>query len=71
MITAFTKSKLHKRGIGGSLAVAGGIIRGISGQKSDVLNNTDISLQSGPHDLNETHLGTLVTTLPGLINSQS
>lgn len=67
MITAFTKNKLHKRGIGGSLAVAGGILRGVSGRKNDVLHNTTISVQSGSHDLNEDHLGTLVTTLPGLI----
>jgi len=69
MVTDYTKSKLHKRGIGGSLAVAGGILKGISASNGDVLSPTQISLKcDNPHiDINKAHIGTLVTTLPGLI----
>ncbi len=67
MITDYTKSKIHRRGIGGSLAVAGGILRGIRGQDGDVLQTTPISLQSERYQFRENHLGTLVTTLSGLI----
>lgn len=69
MVTDYTKSKLHRKGIGGSMAVAGGILKGISGGGSDVMHLTPIKLRSadGVVDKQEQHLGTLLTTLPGLI----
>lgn len=68
MVTEYTKAKLHSKGIGGSSAVLGGIIRGVSGRNSDILYPTDISLKADDIEvLNTPHLGTLVTTLPSLI----
>ncbi len=69
MVTEYTKSKLHKRGIGGSLAVAGGILKGISKNNGDVLYPTPIKLQlSHPNvSLDKPHIGTVLTTLPSLI----
>ena len=67
MITNYTKDKLHNRGIGGSAAVLGGIIKGISGRENDVLQSTDIALSVDGKDMAGPHLGTIVTTLPSLI----
>lgn len=67
MITDYTKAQLHNKGIGGSMAVAGGILRGISGKREDVMHPTKIRMRLNDLDLHEDHLGTLVTTLPGLI----
>lgn len=70
MITQYTKSKVHKKGIGGSAAVAAGILKGISGKADEVMNRTEIELDiDGPLNtqISENHLGTLVTTLPSLI----
>lgn len=66
MITDYTKSKLHGRGIGGSLAVLGGIMRGVSGRRSDVMHPTDITLRYDERSKSGSHLGTLITTLPSV-----
>ncbi len=67
MITQYTKHHIHGKGIGGSLAVLGGILKGISGHAHDIMHPTDIDLQTPAHNHSEKHLGTLVTTLPNLI----
>ncbi|WP_371398296.1 diacylglycerol kinase family protein [Fretibacter rubidus] len=67
MITQYTKQKLHKRGIGGSPAVIGGIVRGVSGQRADVMHPTPITLTiDGGTPISDNHLGTVLTTLPSL-----
>ena len=63
-ITRYTKSQLHRKGIGGSFAVFGGILKGIRGDDAALMQITPIDIDgvhSGPH------LGTIVTTLPSLI----
>ena len=63
-ITRYTKSQLHRKGIGGSFAVFGGILKGIRGDDSSLMQITPVDIDgvhSGPH------LGTIVTTLPSLI----
>lgn len=67
LITDYTKSKLHDRGVGGSMAVFGGILRGVSGKRDGFLYPTDIELDIDGAALTENHLGTLITTLSGLI----
>ncbi|MEP1229269.1 MAG: diacylglycerol kinase family protein [Litorimonas sp.] len=69
MVTDYTKSKLHKRGIGGSFAVAGGILKGISANNDEVLYPTEISVtcESANIDIQTAHIGTILTTLPSLI----
>lgn len=68
-VTGYTKDKLHDRGIGGSLAVIGGILKGVSGD-AGITTPTKIKLDieaDGLHRLRGPHLGTIVTTLPGLM----
>ena len=68
-VTDYTKDKLHDRGIGGSMAVIGGILKGAAGTSS-ITMPTKIKLNiaaDGVHKLRGPHLGTIVTTLPGLI----
>ena len=63
-ITRYTTSEIHKKGIGGSAAVLGGILKGLRRNDDVVMKITPISLEGlyeGPH------LGTVVTTLPSLI----
>ncbi len=68
MVTRYTKEKLHSRGIGGSSAVVGGIIRGITGGGGDVLQPTEIALDiDTKQHIGGAHLGTIVTTLPSLL----
>lgn len=67
MVTEYTKDKLHSKGIGGSSAVVGGIIKGISGRDNKVLRPTNIHLGIDGKVQSGSHLGTLVTTLPSLI----
>ena len=67
MVTDYTKDNLHKRGIGGSAAVVGGIIKGVSGKNDSILRSTNISVQVNDIKLSGSHLGTLVTTLPSLL----
>lgn len=68
-VTDYTKDKLHDRGIGGSLAVIGGIFKGATGT-SGITTPTKIKLNvnaNGIQKLRGPHLGTIVTTLPGLM----
>jgi len=69
MVTEYTKNTLHKNGIGGSMAVAGGILKGISGSNQDVLQPTPIKLHclSADVTIEKNHIGTVLTTLPSLI----
>jgi len=81
MITNYTKSKLHQRGIGGSIAVLGGIWRGVTGGNDEVMHRTPITIDIdidtdidtdtdtdiGGQHISEDHLSTVITTLPSLI----
>jgi len=63
-ITRYTTSQLHGKGIGGSAAVIGGILKGIRGDDASLMQTTDVKiddLHTGPH------LGTIITTLPSLM----
>lgn len=63
-ITRYTTSQLHRKGIGGSAAVLGGILKGLRGDDDSLMQITSINVEGlfdGPH------LGTVVTTLPSLI----
>lgn len=63
-MTRYTTGELHRKGIGGSAAVLGGLIKGVTGKDDALMQITQIAvdnLYSGPH------LGTVVTTLPSLI----
>ena len=63
-VTRYTTSRLHTKGIGGSIAVLGGILKGIGGKKSPLMQTSPVeigAIHSG------SHLGTVVTTLPSLI----
>lgn len=63
-LTDYTKNQLHGKGVGGSLAVIGGVIKAIRG-------NDDTLMQSSAIDINGlyqgAHLGTVLTTLPSLL----
>ncbi|MEP3891076.1 MAG: diacylglycerol kinase family protein [Hellea sp.] len=68
-VTDYTRDKLHDRGVGGSMAVIGGILKGVSGDDA-IMQPTKVKLNidaDGPHKLRGPHLGTIVTTLPGLM----
>lgn len=67
MVTQYTKTKLHSKGVGGSAAVVGGIIKGISGKDKSVLYPTQITVRVDDKLIEGSHLGTLVTTLPSLL----
>jgi len=63
-ITRYTTGELHRKGIGGSAAVLGGILKGVRGDDDALMQITPIcmdGLYDGPH------LGSVVTTLPSLI----
>ena len=63
-ITRYTTGELHRKGIGGSAAVLGGILKGVRGDDDALMQITPVrmdGLYNGPH------LGTVVTTLPSLI----
>lgn len=63
-ITRYTTGELHRKGIGGSAAVLGGILKGVRGDDDKLMQITPVrmdGLYEGPH------LGTVVTTLPSLI----
>lgn len=74
MATDYCKEQIHSRGLGGSVAVAATILRGVSGNRASrdkLMPPTPVSLRvtSAKEEtaFNEDHLGTLVTTLPGLL----
>lgn len=60
-ITKYTTGQLHKKGVGGSLAVLGGILKGIKGDDAALMKPSQISIDGIFEGL---HLGTVVTTLP-------
>ncbi|MEP3653480.1 MAG: diacylglycerol kinase family protein [Litorimonas sp.] len=63
-ITRYTTGELHRKGIGGSAAVLGGILKGVRGDDAALMQITPVQMKGlydGPH------LGTVVTTLPSLI----
>jgi len=63
-ITRYTTGELHRKGIGGSAAVLGGILKGVRGDDETLMQITPVRMEGlyeGPH------LGTVVTTLPSLI----
>ncbi len=63
-ITRYTTGELHRKGIGGSAAVLGGILKGVRGDDDTLMQITPVNMEGlydGPH------LGTVVTTLPSLI----
>ncbi len=63
-VTRYTTSELHRKGIGGSLAVLGGILKGMRGDDEALMKVTPLNI----HNVFEgQHLGTVVTTLPSLI----
>ena len=63
-ITRYTTGELHRKGIGGSTAVLGGILKGVRGDDAALMQVTPIEIE-GLHS--GTHLGSVVTTLPSLI----
>ena len=63
-ITRYTTGELHRKGIGGSAAVLGGILKGVRGDDDTLMQITPIRVE-GLYD--GLHLGTVVTTLPSLI----
>ena len=68
-VTDYTRDKLHDRGLGGSLAVIGGILKGTAGT-GGITEPTTIELDIDADSIEKirgTHLGTIVTTLPGLM----
>ena len=68
-VTDYTRDKLHDRGLGGSLAVIGGILKGTAGTDS-ITEPTTIELDIDADSIEKIrgpHLGTIVTTLPGLM----
>lgn len=72
--TEYAVTKLHGSGIGGGLAVAMTIAKGILGSRKardEFIPPSDLALSitqdKGITEFNGPHLGTLVTTLPGLM----
>ncbi|GGX60286.1 diacylglycerol kinase [Litorimonas cladophorae] len=63
-ITRYTTGELHRKGIGGSLAVLGGILKGMRGDDEALMKVTPVQIAELYDGL---HLGTVVTTLPSLI----
>ena len=72
--TDYCTEQMHGRGVGGTAAVAATILRGVAGSKAardHMMPSTPLSLRiDREHDqtrIDAPHLGTVVTTLPGLI----
>ena len=64
MVTDYAKSELHTRGIGGSAAVAGGLIKAVTSERDTVMPATPCTLDIAGHAFDGPHLGTVATTLP-------
>ena len=64
MVTDYAKSELHARGIGGSAAVVGGLVKAVTSERESVMPATDCQLAIAGETLNGPHLGTVATTLP-------
>ena len=68
-VTDYTRDKLHDRGLGGSLAVIGGILKGTA-DTGGITEPTTIEIDIDAGDIEKIqgpHLGTIVTTLPSLM----
>lgn len=63
-ITRYTTGELHRKGIGGSMAVLGGILKGIRGNDDTLMRPSPVKIDS---IYEGDHLGTVVTTLPSLL----
>jgi len=63
-ITRYTTSQIHRKGIGGSMAVLGGILKGMRGDDDALMKTTPVKIDGL---FEGSHLGTVVTTLPSLI----
>ncbi|MGB3457388.1 MAG: diacylglycerol kinase family protein [Litorimonas sp.] len=66
MVTDYTKNELHARGIGGSAAVFGGIVKAVLGERDQLMPSTDCVLRINGETLAGPHLGTVATTLPSI-----
>lgn len=66
MVTDFAKSELHTRGIGGSAAVVGGIVKAVTAERDSVMPATDCTLTINGVVRTGPHLGTVATTLPSI-----
>lgn len=66
MVTDYTKNELHTRGIGGSAAVVGGLVKAVTAERDSVMPATDCVLRINGETLAGPHLGTVATTLPSI-----
>jgi diacylglycerol kinase family enzyme len=66
MVTDYAKNELHARGIGGSAAVVGGIVKAVTSERDSVMRETDCGLQINAETFSGPHLGTVATTLPSI-----
>jgi len=66
MVTDFAKNELHSRGIGGSAAVVGGIVKAVTAERESVMPATDCVLTINGVRREGPHLGTIATTLPSV-----
>ena len=65
-LTEYTTQELHRRGIGGSMAVIGGVLKGVFGKSDTLMQPSQIKMYRGAQ-WDGDHLGTILTTLPGLL----
>ncbi|MEM7730061.1 MAG: diacylglycerol kinase family protein [Pseudomonadota bacterium] len=66
MVTDYAKNELHSRGIGGSAAVVGGLVKAVTAERDTVMPETDCTLRINGETLAGPHLGTVATTLPSI-----
>lgn len=63
MVTDYAKSEIHTRGIGGTMAVFGGIVKALTSDRDSIMPPTDCVLKTGADALSGPHLGSIATTL--------
>lgn len=63
MVTDYTKNELHARGIGGSAAVVGGLVKAVTAERDSVMPPTDCIMRINGEQFSGPHLGTVATTL--------
>ncbi len=63
-ITRYATGTLHRKGIGGTFAVLGGIAKAVKGKDQALMNLSNIEIES---IYDGEHLGTIATTLPSLL----
>ena len=72
-VTDYTTTKLHSKGLGGGAAVMGGILKGLSSKADRTggiteMTSLELSVEAeSTEQMKGAHLGTIVTTLPGLM----